>query len=52
MKYIAAVSCIVDAPRLGGAGLGSGTTGKLYRAWVGAWVVHGVVHGHMVVVMW
>ena len=34
-----------------GVGLGSGTTGKLGRAWVGAWVgawvVHELVHGCM-----
>ena len=37
-----------DAYRLGGVGLVSGTTGKLGRAWVGAW------HGAwvVVVVMW
>ena len=33
----AAVLCSPNAPRLGGVGLGSGSTGKLGRAWVGAW---------------
>ena len=42
---IAAVSCYSGGPRLGGVGLGSGTTGKLGRAWIGVWVVHGMVHG-------
>ena len=41
----AAVSCILSVYRLGGVGFGSGTKGKLGRAWVGAWVVHGSVHG-------
>ena len=40
-QAIAAVSCIADAYWLGGVGLGPGTTGKLARAWVGAWMVHG-----------
>ena len=29
---------------LGGVKMGSGMMGKLGRAWVGAWVVHGMVH--------
>ena len=33
-----AVSCVAGVYRLVGAGLGSGTMGKLGRAWVGAWV--------------
>ena len=41
-KGLAAVSCSLNTPRLGGVGFGSGLTGKLGRAWVGAWVVHGV----------
>ena len=41
----AAVSCSLSVYRLGGVGLGSGTMGKLGRAWAGAWVVHGLVHG-------
>ena len=52
----AAVSCSATGPRLDGAGLMSGATGKLGRAWVGTWVgawvgawVHG---GGNVVVMW
>ena len=49
LKYIAAVSFIADVPWFGGVGLGSGTTGKAHRAWVGA--VQGMVHGYMVVVM-
>ena len=43
-KTLAAVSCSSDAPRLGGVGLGSGMTGKLGCAWLGAWVLHGCVH--------
>ena len=34
---IAAVSCSSTGCRLGGVKLGSGSTGKLGRAWVGAW---------------
>ena len=40
-KHAAAVSCSPDGAMLGGAGLGSGTTGKLGHAWHrcmgGAW---------------
>ena len=39
---IAAVSCSLVTPRLGGVKMGLGLTGKLGRAWVGAWVV---LHG-------
>ena len=47
-KYQAVVSCSPNVYRLGGYGLGCGSTGKLGRAWVGAW--HGaLVHGW---VMW
>ena len=47
----AVVSCSLDVPRLGGVRLGSGTTGRLGRAWVGAW--HSAwVHGGSDVVMW
>ena len=42
----AAVSCSPVPYRLGGVGFGFWLTGKLGRAWVGAW--HGVwVHGCM-----
>ena len=34
----AAVSCGSTGCMLGGVGLGSGSTGKLDPAWVGAWV--------------
>ena len=34
----AAVSCSASPYDSGGLTLGSGTTGKLGRAWVGAWV--------------
>ena len=48
-EVVAAVSCSPDAYTLGGVGLGSGSTGKLGRAWVGtwvgAWVVHGIISG-------
>ena len=37
---IALVSCSSTGCRLGGVKMGSGSTGKLGRAWVGAWV-HG-----------
>ena len=40
-EHRAAVSCSAVLAMLGGVGLGSGTTGRLGRAWVGAWVVHG-----------
>ena len=43
--YIAAVSYSLSVPMLGRVRLGLGLTGKLGRAWVGAWVVDGVVHG-------
>ena len=36
-KIIVAASCSPDVYRLGGAGLGPGTTGKLGLAWVCAW---------------
>ena len=42
----AAVSCSATGHRLGGAGLGFWFTGKLGCAWV----VHGMIHGCMVVV--
>ena len=48
---VAAESCSLSVPMLGGVGLGLGLTGKLGRAWVGAWfgacvvVVPGVVPG-------
>ena len=38
---IAAVKCSPSVYRLGGVVLGYFLTGKLGRAWVGAWVVHG-----------
>ena len=41
----AAVSCSLNAPRLPATGFGLGLMGKLGHAWVGAWVVHGMVHG-------
>ena len=42
--HLAAVSCSTNALRLGGVGLGSGSTGKLGHAWVCAWeVVHGYI---------
>ena len=44
----AAVSCSLNAYRLGGLKMGLGLTGKLGRAWVGAWMVSGVVHGCLV----
>ena len=50
-QNITAVPCSPDAYRLGGVRLGSGTMGKLGRAWVGAWGVHGMVYGCLVVVM-
>ena len=37
---------------LGGVKMGSGMMGKLGRAWVGAWVVHGMVHWWCVVCWW
>ena len=37
VKSIAAVSCNPDVYKLGGAGLRFWLTGKLGRAWVGAW---------------
>ena len=40
VEHLAAVPCSPDVYRLRGVGLGSRTTGKLGRAWVGAWVVH------------
>ena len=48
LEYIAALKCVADAYRLGGAGLGSGLTCKPCRAWVSAWVgawVYWPVHG-------
>ena len=45
MGCVAAVSCSPVGYRLGGVGFGFWLTGKLGRAWVGAWVVHGMVHG-------
>ena len=36
--YLAAVSCSLSVPRLGGVKFGFWLTGKLGRAWVGAWV--------------
>ena len=39
--HVAAVSCSLNTPRLGGAKLGLGLTGKLGLAWVGAW--HGAL---------
>ena len=41
--HLAAVSCSLSAYRLGGVKLGFWLTGRLGRAWVGAWVVHGCV---------
>ena len=40
---VAAESCSLSVPMLGGVGLGLGLTGKLGRAWVGEWV--GAWHG-------
>ena len=37
-KAAAAVSCVADAYRLGGVGLGSEAMGKPGRTWVSAWV--------------
>ena len=55
----AAVSFSPVEYRLGGVGLGSGMTGKQGRAWVGAWVVHGVgewggawVYGLRLLLLW
>ena len=46
----AAVSCGPVTARLGGAGFGFWLTGKLCRAWFGAWVVvPGFLHGVVVV---
>ena len=41
LSIAAAVSCSLVGYMLGGVKMGSGTTGKLGLAWVGAWVVHG-----------
>ena len=41
----AAVSCSSVRYSTGGVGFGFWLTGKLGRAWVGAWMVHGMVHG-------
>ena len=46
--HIAAVSCSTVGYRLGGVKFGSGTTGKLGRAWVCAWLVHGWCMGDVV----
>ena len=46
IQYQAAVTCSSVTARLGGVKMGSGMTGKLHRAWVGAWVVL------LVVAMW
>ena len=43
-QHPAAVQCGPVTPMLGGVGLVFWLTGKLGRAWVGAWV-HGMVHG-------
>ena len=40
-NYIAAVLCSSNMVSLAEAGLGFWLTGKLGRAWVGEWVVHG-----------
>ena len=46
-EHLAAVSCSPTQCPLGGAGLVSGTMGKLGHAWIGAW--HGAwVHGDVV----
>ena len=42
---LAAVSCSPTWCRLGGAGLGFWLTGKLGRAWVGAWVQVNLIQG-------
>ena len=41
--YIAA--CNLDAPRFPATGFALGLMGKLGRAWVGAWLVHGCCMG-------
>ena len=51
-EHLAAVSCSPNRCPLGGAGLVSGTTGKLGHAWVVALLVHGMVHGCMVMWCW
>ena len=45
-------SSSLNVPRLGGVRFGFWLTGKLGRAWDGAWVVHGVVRGWCMVVWW
>ena len=51
-QCIAAVSCSSVPNRLGGVKIGLGLTGKLGRAWVGAWVVvYGCMGGCMVVLI-
>ena len=42
LQEIAAVWCSPDVAMLGGVKMGFWLTGKLGRAWVGAWVVHGL----------
>ena len=37
--------CVTDVPLLRGVKKGYFLTGKLGRAWVGAWVEYGMVHG-------
>ena len=44
-KKVATVSCSAVGYMLGGVKLGSGMTGKLGRAWVSAWLVHGILVG-------
>ena len=47
MNYlqITTVSCTAIGPGLCGPVVGSGPTGKPGRAWVDAWVMHGLVSG-------